>query len=341
MINDLSIIIPTYGKENALGLWSTIESSVLDLESSGLTYDFRICLNGTETPDLDFKNIENHLKKSGKLSKWLHVREAQGTTKARHLLAHDCNSKYMFMFDSHCIPSHGYFKRAIDTMEKYNIDLLHSVTKMFTGFRLDYEYKLTLEKNFWAEEGYTTPRLNEPYKIAVAGHGGIVHRTSTYKEIGGYWTELNGYGGEEVYYDLKCNLFGKQVFIDPQIMHAHWAPIDRGYQRKYSHNYFLNMLMVANVIGGESWINKVFLNLKNKSVLNTDKELFADKTDILDIDNLVDKIESNKPSITVLDESYLYQAKMLSKKHAEWIASKRKLTLNELLTQFKREGIRT
>jgi hypothetical protein len=340
-VKDLSIVIPAYGKDEAIGLWSTVEACIFDLEDSGLTYDFRVCSNGVDTPNDNEKKIENNLRNAGLVGEWLHVREPQCPARARQMLSRNCDSKYMFLLDNHCIPCHGYFKRGVDTMEKYNVDLLHSVTKMFTGYRIDYEYKLTLEKNFWADEGYETPLKDEPYKVAAAGHGGIIHRTSTYKEIGGYWDGFNGYAGEEMYYDLKCWLLDKNVYIDPEFVHAHYAPVNRKYQRRSSEGYYLNMLMAANIIGGEQWLQKVFNKVKYQDIYPSQYEVIIDPDAIINIDDFIEEYEKHTGRIGKLDESYLNQAKMLSEKHAAWMSANQKITLDELLEYFKKNGIRT
>ena len=340
-MKDLSIVIPAYGKDDPIGLWSTIEACIFDLQGSELTYDFRICSNGVDAPTETEKKIEHYLTKAGLVSKWLHTREAQCPARARQLLGSDCDSKYMFLFDNHCLPCHGYFKRGVETMEKYDVDLLHSVTKMFTGYRIDFEYRLTLEKNFWADEGYETSKQPTPYKIAAGGHGGIIHRTSTFKEIGGYWEGFNGYGGEEIYYDLKCWLLGKNVYIDPLFVHAHYAPTERKYQRRSSEGYFLNMLMAANIIGGKRWLDKVYSKIKNQTVYPSQYEVEIDPNEVIDVENYITEVENSLISVTQVDDGYLEKASRLSKEHAAWMAANRKMTLDELLDYFKREGIRT
>lgn len=340
-MKDLSIVIAAYGKDEAIGLWATIEACIFDLQDSGLTYDFRVCSNGVDKPDDNEKRIETHLRNAGLVGEWLHVAEPQCPARARQLLSRNCDSKYMFLFDNHCIPCHGYFKRGVDTMEKYNVDLLHSVTKMFTGYRIDYEYKLTLEKNFWANEGYETPLHDVPYAIACAGHGGIVIRNSTYKEIGGYWDGFNGYAGEEMYYDLKCWLLGKKVFIDPKFIHAHYAPVSRKYNRRWSEGYYMNMLMAANIIGGETWMQRVFKRINGSNVLASQYDVQVDSNDIINIEDYIDQAENNTRSNGTINESHLNQARMLSEKHATWLADNQIMTLDELLDFFKKTGIRT
>jgi hypothetical protein len=343
-VKDLSIIIPAYALDDAVGLWATIEACVFDLQNSGLTYDFRVCVNGTSIPPEATETIHKYLSKAGLVGEWINKVEPQCPARARQLLARNCDSKYIFLLDNHCIPMPGYFKRGVEVSDKYKLDLLHSVTHMFTGFRRDYEYRLTLEKNFWANEGYETPLKDEPYPIAAAGHGGIVLRNSTLKETGGYWEGFDGYAGEEMYVDMKYWMLGKKVWLDPKFIHAHWAA-PRKYQRRSSEGYFLNMLMAANIIGGEAWLNRVYNNVKNNDILpqpvnnKVSAELSSD--DILDVGKYAESLNVSSQPIKTLDASYIDRARYTSREHAAWLARNRSMTLDELLGYFRSNGIRT
>jgi hypothetical protein len=343
IMKDLSIIIPAYGLDDAIGLWATIESSIFDLNQTGagLSYDFRICVNGNVRQSEELRYIETYLRKSGLVGEWLQVPEPMSCITARQRLTAKCDSKYLFFFDNHCLPKPGYFARGVNTMEAHHVDLLHSVTHMFAGFREDFEYKLTLEKNFWANEGYETPLRNSPYPIAAAGHGGIALLNSTWKSTGGYWDGFGGYAaGAEMYIDLKYWMLGKQVWIDPKFVHAHWAA-NRKYPRRSSAGYFSAMLMSANIIGGEKWVRRVYENIKNSDIIPMPVTTNVEADDIIDIENFVEDFESKSVQLTRVNEKVLADALEKSKDHALWMRRNRKLTLEELLDYFKQAGIRT
>src|SRR5207248_815115 len=77
--------------------------------------------------------------------------------------------------------------------------------------------------------------------------------------VGGYGPLclFEGYGGEEMYFDLKMWLLGKKNWIDPKLIHYHFNGT-RGYKRHYTSDYYRNMMMCAFVIGGEKWMHTVY-----------------------------------------------------------------------------------
>lgn len=312
---DISIVIAHRGPE--IGLWMTIESCIMDLADSGLTYEFRICANGIEEISEDLKRIKHYTDKAGYLGEFLHAVEPLSPPAARQVVTEHANGKYLFFFDNHCMPTRGYFRRGVDVMDAYGIDFLHSTTRFFAGEGTNYEYKLSLRRDFWTLEPYREPvNTHQPYRIAVAGHGGFAVRTSAWKEAGGYWEGFEGYGGEETYTDLKFWLLGKQVWIDPKMIHMHWAG-KREYTRHFTDSYYLNMFMSANLIGGEQWLSKVF-NSAAQCTRFVNKE---------------------KPCTPLYD--LLVQATNKSKEHAKWIAERRTKTLDELLQWFEANKIRS
>jgi hypothetical protein len=312
---DVSIIIAHRGAE--LGLWATIHSCSIELQASGLTYEFCIAVNGEEKLSDDLTRIREYLGRTGTMQEFVHVAEAMSPPSARQLATESANGKYLFFFDNHCLVNRGYFTRAIESMERYGIDVLHSTTKFFDGCETNYEYHLTLKRDFWTNKPYFDPvDPNVPYKVAMAGHGGFAVKRDFWERIGGYWPGFVGYGGEESYFDLKTWLFGSSVWLDPQMVHYHWAGV-RSYARHFTPDYFRNMLMCANVIGGEQWMYTVF---------NSFKKFPQRKMKDIEIVPLFD---------------ILCEAQAKSQQHAKWLADKRVTTLDDFLAHCAGAGIRT
>lgn len=311
---DISIIIAHRGPE--MGLWMTIESCIMDLQNTNLSYEFRICVNGEAILSEDLKRIKHYTEKTGHIAEFLHVVQPLSPPTARQLVTESANGKYLFFFDNHCLPTAGYFARGVQVMDAKNIDFLHSTTRFFAGEGTNYEYKLSLKRDFWTLEPYREPSCNEPYRIAVAGHGGFAVRNSAWKECGGYWQGFEGYGGEETYTDLKFWLLGKEVWIDPQFIHMHWAG-QRAYTRHFTDDYFVNMFMSAHCIGGEEWMHRVFGSSMRCSRFVRGGQVATPMYDLLNA------------------------AEEKSKEHAKWIAERRTKTLDELLAWFAENNIRT
>lgn len=314
---DVSVIIAHRGPE--MGLWFTIESCIMDLERSGLTYEFRICVNGIDELTEDLKRIKHYTEKTGHMGEFLHVHQPLSPPAARQIVTTSANGRYLFFLDNHCLPTPGYFARGVQTMDSLSIDFLHSSTRFFAGEGTNYEYKLSLKRDFWTLEPYNKlPEGNtgEPYRIAVAGHGGFAVRTTAWTDVGGYFEGFKGYGGEETYTDLKFWLFGKEVWVDPKFIHLHWAG-ERTYSRHFTDEYYINMLMSANCIGGEMWMHKVFDSMTKCTRF----------------------VKVGQPVTPAYE--LLVTADQRSTQHAKWIAERRKLTLDELLKVFAATNIRT
>lgn len=257
---DLTIVVAHRGP--AMGLWMTIESSEVQLRESGLNYNYVVVHNG-DAPDLELSSMREHLQRSGKCLDWIHHGSPLSPPGARQLGSESADGKYIFFFDNHCIAGQNYFQNAIRTFESMGADMVHSLTRFFTGEKDHLHYNLSLEKNFWAQSECSEAR-DKPYRIAAAGHGGFAVRRAVWEELGGYGPIhlLQGYAGEELLWDLKVAMHDKTNWLDPSVIHHHWSGI-RPYERHYSDGYFCNNMTTAYVIGGEKWVNKVYSNFKH------------------------------------------------------------------------------
>jgi hypothetical protein len=318
-MKDFSIVIASRG--DAIGLWATIHSIEIELEGSSYDYEYCLCINGEKGQPkagsthhiltADHENIVRHLHKSGKLGHLTALQSSVSPPSARQLASEQATGKYLMFFDNHCIPAKGYFDRALHNMQKFDMDMLHSTTKWFQGDNCTvYHYELTLKNNFWAR-GATVPEWNgmKPYQIAAGGHGGFVVKADVWKEVGGYWDGFVGYGGEEIYFDIKMAMLGKTNWIDPRLIHWHYAGT-RPYSRHYTDDYYRNMLMCANIIGGENWMVKV-----------------------------ADSFNRSFPRPKANPYDILMESYYKSEDHAKHIASIQKRNLDEQLEYFRANGI--
>lgn len=250
----LSIVIPHRG--NLFGLWATIHACEAELERTEHTYEYVIVSNGDPIDD-DLNTVLGELNRTGRLQH-VHFDEALTPPVARQRGAEAAKHDLLCFFDNHCIPGRQYFDRAALDMEKLGPDaILHSTTVFHSGQGKHYEYALRLNYNFWGQSKQMPYRAFKPYKIGAGGHGGFVATKSLWMDIGGYGPDslFHGYGGEELSFDLRAWRWGKQVFIDPLLLHFHY-PGSRGYVRHYSDDYYTNMMVSAFVVGGEPWLWK-------------------------------------------------------------------------------------
>lgn len=321
---DLSVCIASKGEPGLL--WGTIHSCKMALDKTDLDYEICLCVNGeldinrreqknkpflissTRLINPDIERILHFLHKSGRSGKCTVLQRSVSPPIGRKIAARQAKGEVLFFLDNHCLVEQDYFTRALQTMQRNDVDLLHSTTKFFDGEADSYEYILTLEDNFWAYS-IDQPKLTIPYPCAAGGHGGFAVRSSVWKEIDGYWDGFKGYGGEEITTDVQLWMRGYNVYIDPKLVHYHWAG-KRPYTRHYTADYFRNMMMSANILGGEKWLTKVFESF-NKT--------YPD------------------PKITMYE--LMTQAYYQSEQYSRYVRNKSLWTLDEQLEYFKRNDI--
>lgn len=253
----IDIVIAHRGPE--MGLWMTLASCTQELENqrvwdSRTDWHFYVTHNGDEKIDWPTENIVTYMGDTGRLT-YHHVPDAMSPPSARNLGAKEGNGEVIFFLDNHCIVQPGFFDQALHTMNRYNADAVHSVTKFWPGAKPRYHYRFTLERNFWAYQVDETDHCL-PYMIGGGAHGAFAVRRSVWEELGGYWNGFKGYGGEEMYWELLMGLTDKKNYLDPDMIHWH-HPGARPYPRETSLDFLTNMMSCANIIGGEKWLNRV------------------------------------------------------------------------------------
>lgn len=312
---DVSVVIAHRGPE--MGLWLTIESCHMALKDSGLTYEFVVVVNGEADLSLDLQAQRHYLKKSGHLGDFVHSVEPLSPPSARQLGTWTASGKYLFFLDNHCLVEPTYFVRAVSSMRRHDIGVLHSTTKFWSGDETYYEYKMAFRRHFWVDKCHEESLSDtEPYQIGVAGHGGFAVTREVWDKVDGYWMGFEGYAGEEPYFDLKCWRLGIPVWIDPLMVHRHWAG-KRSYNRHYTDEYIKNLLMAAHIIGGEQWLYDV-------------SESFQQSTRIIPPDGA-----EPKPIIDLIEAAYTR-----SKERADWLNAHSVRSFDQCIAHFSETGIR-
>jgi hypothetical protein len=229
--------------------WFTLQTCEMAVQNCPARYKFIIVENGRGAEPLP-SVAQEFLREfaANHPLDLVSVPEALSPPSARNMGAALGTGEYIFFFDSHVVPAHDYFSRAISQMAAKKLDMLHSSYRYGAS---DSRFHYQLDDSFWGTpEVYVPQDRNEPYRCAASGHGGFVVRRSVWEKLGGYWSDFRAYAGEEVYWDLKMWLTGHEVWIDPKLIHAH-LPGARVYQRHYTAHYFINQMACANILGGE------------------------------------------------------------------------------------------
>ncbi len=160
---------------------------------------------------VDVLRLRHQMSASGRLGDFIHVPEELAPPSAREVGTWSAKGEYIFFLDNHCLVNTEYFTRAISSMKKYNIGMLHSTTNFWKGETNWYEYRMAFERHFWVDKSWDTPLSTVvPYRIGVGGHGGFAVTRKLWDKVAGYWMGFEGYAGEEPYFDLKCWRMGKK-----------------------------------------------------------------------------------------------------------------------------------
>lgn len=309
---DFTVIIPHRG--NGLGLWATIHSVEEEMRNTpNLSHNFVIVTNG-EPVSPEVEQTLAMFEKSGRLLKHIHSDAPLTPPAARAWGAEVADGKHLAFFDNHCLVARNYFARADAALTQFSCDMLHSSAQFFSGHPLTYEYQLRLAYNFWGTNSTIPQSTYKPYRVAAGGHGGIFVRKDVWDAVGGYGPSdlFVGYGGEELIFDLKLWRYGYQVWLDPKLIHYHYAG-NRGYPRHHTDDYYVNMMVSAFVIGGEPWLFRVY-------------ESFASGS------------HARKAPYTEMFE-LMERAHQRGAQYAREVDSRSKYTLDELLTKFRLEQV--
>lgn len=302
--DDFTIVIAHRG--DPMGLWMTINACE-EAAPYWHKYSYVIVMNGEDTIPENTFFLKEGLERMNKCGAFIHHKSPLAPPSARQLGAEAATGKVLFFFDNHCIPHSIYFDVALARMKERDMDMLHSVTQSWAGMHKHYHYPLTLDTNFWVTNIAEEPFSTEPHRVAVSGHGGFAVTKAAFDAVGGYGPIglFEGWGGEETYFNLKMAMFGKSVWLDPELVHYHFAS-KRSYTRHSTPAFYTNLLTSSYVLGGDKWLSAV-------------SSAFA--SNVVSASNLADIARSR------------------GAKHRAWIEANATYTLDEVLEKFKLEQV--
>jgi glycosyltransferase involved in cell wall biosynthesis len=176
-------------------------------------------------------------------------------------------------------------------------------------------YKLTLAKNFWGEWGPTSKGVltgrSGTYPIGASGIWAFLTRKADWEAVGGFNPNFTGYGGGEVYLQLKYWRMGGQVLLDPAIWGVHWSA-----PRTYAANWRDRIRNVG--IGGTAVVGPSFWK------------------------RFEDGLVAHYVSKGVVDaeaRTWLREGTNLGLEEADWLAEQAKFSYDEVLELWKREHV--
>lgn len=314
MKRDISVCIASRG--NPLGVWCSIESICQEAEIAGLNFGFAVVTNGEEFLEPDTRQILALLKASGRLDYHRHEKLPMTPQAARDECVKNTDSELIFFADNHILLSPMFFKRAVLDIEKYDCKVLHSSTTYYYNDVTCYHYKIKPYADFWATSETLIENEFKPYKIAAAGHGAFFVNRKTYNDLDFYYLSsgFTQYAGEEISSCFSATMRDVDIWLDPRLLHRHFAAATRNYARHHVESFYKNLFSCAFIITDETADNYVFKMLQHF--------------------NKVSKPVLRKPMYDIMIE-----AKDRSEPFRQWFNQRKLRTFEEQLKLFDARGI--
>lgn len=309
----LSIIIPVR-KEPPAHLWFTLQSLAFEFED----VEILVVDNCPEMDDEIFKVCGQF----GSPVRYLHAPATQSPYHPRNIGAAEAKGRWLLFLDAHVLLAPGSLARIRemanedDYLEKsLPAPLPPTMVHFPVGFRNQKtwytHYRLTLEKNFWGEWGPTL-KTTVRTQIAASGIWAFLTRKKDWELIRGFNPKFSGYGGGEVYLQLKYWRMGGSVSMDPRVRGVHYSAL-RGYGASW-------LDRITNVgCAGRAVVGKDFLGCYGPKLL----DYFQSK---------------GVPRVTALEHLRLGATE--GAEEGDWLDSA-PLSFDQVLAKWRKDGVLT
>lgn len=176
------------------------------------------------------------------------------------------NARYenIIFADAHIIVRPGTIKSIVSTLNDFG-GIIHAAVS-WMGASSDnpqpgYQYSYKVGEKIWGTWNKAQV-AQTPFYIPLCGHCFLAVKKKEFIEKRGYPYAQRVYGGGEPYLDTKWWMTGSTSVCDPNALVYHLSA-GRGYSW---HNIDLihNMLLVSYILGGEEWIDRIYITYLNK-----------------------------------------------------------------------------
>ena len=244
----VSVIIPVRGKPNEL--WFTLQG----LAHAGFGEASEIIVVDNE-PDGDVEEVCRYYDRPW--LRYIPAGEVASVNYPRTVGAEQATGDWLLTIDSHVLLQPGTF----DDLSKriaagsYPEGALVHFGISFGGPNVYGGYRLTLEENFWGAWELLLPEgCADPYHVAASGNWALLTRRADWQRLGGFNPGFRGYGGDEIYIQLKYWRQGGQVLLDPALRGCHWSG-KRGYS--FDLDAFLrNVALGGRIVVGDEFLER-------------------------------------------------------------------------------------
>ena len=239
----ISVCIPS--RAQALGLWATICGCANALED--IEHEFIVAVNGRKIDDEETKLLYDSADSRVTI---LQSDNVLSPTEARDLAASHAKGEYICFFDDHCIPSHDWFYRVLFNGH----DVLHSSLSAAPGRSRVFHF---IPNPGALINGHyeRTPAFSKTYRVLSGPAAGFAIKRAVWENIGGYGDHFEGFGGEEAFLNIKAQMLGHYVWLDPEMLYYHFYTTSgvRGYERIHNCE---NWQAGAYILGGQEWADR-------------------------------------------------------------------------------------
>ena len=249
----LSVVIPVRGHANEL--WFTLQG----LLHAGFSERTEILVVDND-PSPDVRDVCSYFSRP--FLRYIEAGEIKGVNYPRTIGADAATGEWLMMLDSHVLMAPSSYARITERINnnQYPARSLIHCGVSFGSPVIWGSYRLTLETNFWGDWHYPVrDNAQLPYPIAATGNWAFLTRLQDWKDYGGFNPAFRGYGGDEIYLQLKYWRSGGQVLLDPLLRGSHWSG-----PRTYSivsKELIVNTAIAGRVVVGSSFADRFHSSL--------------------------------------------------------------------------------
>lgn len=184
----------------------------------------------------------------------------RGVEKARY--------KLIIFSDAHIIVRKDAVYNICETLLKYGGVVHGAISWMGASCDnpqagLQYSYKVG--EKIWGTWNKAKV-ADTPFYIPLCGHAFMGVLKDEFVKFRGYPQAQRVYGGGEPYLDTKYWMVGSTSMMDPRALVYHLSA-GRGYSWNNA-DLIYNMLLVSYILGGETWIDRIYITYLNKHGTN-------------------------------------------------------------------------
>ena len=167
--------------------------------------------------------------------------------------------------DAHIITRQGTIVSSLTALNNFG-GIIHAPVSWLGSSSANpqpsYQYSWKVGEKIWGTWNRLSIHPTKPFYIPLSGHCWLAVKKKEFQEKGGYPLAQRVYGGGEPYLPAVWWMTGSTVMCDPGSLVYHLSA-GRGYNW-HSNDLLHNMFLVAYVLGGEMWADRILITYINK-----------------------------------------------------------------------------